>query len=59
VQQIVSEEGAKVALASISDDWREIIGEVANLIYYVPVLLRCHIRNLSNRHTGRADDPTI
>ena len=38
--QKVGEEGVEVALAAVCGDRKEIIGEVADLIYHVLVLLR-------------------
>ena len=40
IAQKVGEEGVEVALAAVKEDQQEIIGEVADLIYHVLVLLR-------------------
>ena len=48
IAQKVGEEGVEVALAAVKQDKREIIGEVADLIYHLLVLLRQQNLSLSD-----------
>lgn len=59
--QKVGEEGLEVALAAVSDTDEELVGEAADLLFHLAVLLRSRgltlqaiIDELKNRHTSRA-----
>lgn len=56
IAQKIGEEGVEVALAAVSGDRDKIIGEVADLIYHVLVLLRhqdMNIADVAQRLQGR------
>lgn len=59
VAQKVGEEGVELALASVAGSKAELLGEAADLVYHVLVLLNTKdlkladvVRTLEDRHTG-------
>ena len=63
IAQKVGEEGVETALAAVTQDDRALLGEAADLVYHLVVLLRSRglslsdaVRVLSDRHALRQED---